>query len=184
MDPETAAAGVSSGTLRPEMHPLAKISGTGTGSLNPSAGDLAVKARWGYRSGSGAIMPGQGRAVERGYEPEELAAMQRGSEQLNMAYDEMLSALGETTYDVYLSNAAYWKNVPARVWEYTTGGYRVVKKWLSYRELEVLARPLSVEEARYLRDVARRIAALLLMGPRLDKNYRSVVASGRGLHRP
>jgi hypothetical protein len=31
-------------------------------------------------------------------------------------------------------------NVPPRVWDYTLGGYQVIKKWLNYREQSVLGR--------------------------------------------
>jgi hypothetical protein len=64
--------------------------------------------------------------------------MESFSLNFGMSPEEVLAALGETTYDVYLNDGAYWMNVPARVWEYTSGGYRVVKKWLSYREERVL----------------------------------------------
>ncbi len=64
--------------------------------------------------------------------------------------------------------------MPSRVWEYTIGGYQVIKKWLSYRELELLHRPLTAEEVREVRDMARRIAALLLLTPSLDANYQAV----------
>ena len=69
------------------------------------------------------------------------------------------------------NDRAYWCNVPLRVWEYTLGGYQVIKKWLSYREKELLDRSLSVEEARYITEMARRIAAILLLSPVLDANY-------------
>jgi hypothetical protein len=45
---------------------------------------------------------------------------------------------------------------------------------LSYREKELLGRGLTKEEARHVTDMARRIAALLLMGPALDANYEAV----------
>jgi hypothetical protein len=54
------------------------------------------------------------------------------------------------------------------------GGYQVMKKWLSYREKALLGRGLTVEEAKEVRDMARRIAALLLLRPALDANYRAV----------
>jgi hypothetical protein len=41
--------------------------------------------------------------------------------------------------DVYLNDVAYWKGIPARVWDYTIGGYQVIKKWLSYRDLNCWA---------------------------------------------
>ena len=82
--------------------------------------------------------------------------------------------LGERTCDVYLNDNAYWKNIPARVWDYTIGGYQVIKKWLSYRELELLGRPLTPEEAREVMNMARRIAAIVLLEPALDANYQAV----------
>ena len=66
--------------------------------------------------------------------------------------------------------------MPARVWSYTLGGYQVLKKWLSYRELALLGRGLKLEEVEHVRDVARRIAALRLLGPALDANYVAVKA--------
>ena len=82
--------------------------------------------------------------------------------------------LSERTCDVYLNDVAYWKNIPARVWEYTIGGYQVIKKWLSYRELELLGRPLTPDEAREAMNMARRIAAIVLLEPALDANYQAV----------
>ena len=64
--------------------------------------------------------------------------------------------------------------MPARVWNYHVGGYQVLKKWLSYREREVLGRDLSAAEVNEVRDMARRIAALLLLEPALDANYDSI----------
>jgi hypothetical protein len=61
--------------------------------------------------------------------------------------------------------------MPLRVWKYTIGGYQVMKKWLSYRERALLGRDLKVEEARYVTEMARRIAAILLLEPALDANY-------------
>jgi hypothetical protein len=81
------------------------------------------------------------------------------------------------THDVYLNNAAYWRNVPETVWGYTVGGYPVMKKWLSYREFELLGRALTPDEAREVTHMARRIAALILLQPELDKNYQAVKAA-------
>lgn len=46
---------------------------------------------------------------------------------------------GATACDVFLNYRAYWRNIPANVWEYHIGGYQVIKKWLSYREEKILA---------------------------------------------
>lgn len=40
----------------------------------------------------------------------------------------------------------------------------------------MLGRPLTVEEARYVTEMIRRIAALLLLEPALDATYRAVSA--------
>ena len=73
------------------------------------------------------------------------------------------AALGDTTFDIYLNDRAYWRNVPAVVWRYKLGGYQVLKKWLSYRERNILGRPLKPEEVQHFTDTARRIAAVLLL---------------------
>ena len=71
---------------------------------------------------------------------------------------------------------ANWRCVPSRVWGYTIGGYQVIKKWLSYRERPLLGRDLSPDEARYVTEMVRRIAAILLLEPALDANYAAVKA--------
>lgn len=74
----------------------------------------------------------------------------------------------------FLKLAQSGGDAPARVWEYTIGGYPVIKKWLSYREEKVLERPLRLEEVREVTGMARRIAAILLLQPALDANYQAV----------
>jgi hypothetical protein len=121
--------------------------------------DLAVTAGWGHAGKGGVTMPGKGRLIERDYTPEERDIM-----------------LGDRTCDVYLNDVAYWKNIPLRVWEYTIGGYQVIKKWLSYREEKLLGRPMTKDEVRWVQEMARRIAAILLLEPALDENYRAIKA--------
>ena len=74
---------------------------------------------------------------------------------------EAARTLGDTTFDVHLNGRAYWRNVPAAVWGYKLGGYQVLKKWLSYREQNVLGRPLKLEEVQHFTDTARRIGGIL-----------------------
>jgi hypothetical protein len=62
--------------------------------------------------------------------------------------------LGEITRDIYLNDVAYWRNVPERVWGYTISGYQVMKKWLSYREADLLGRSLIPEEVREVTNMA------------------------------
>ena len=113
--------------------------------------DFAVNARWGHFGVGDAVMPGRGRIVERAYGQEERASFARH-----------VAALGETTFDVYLNGDAFWRNVPSVVWDYRLGGYQVLKKWLSYREYQVLGRRLHAQEVQHFTDTARRIGAFLL----------------------
>lgn len=76
--------------------------------------------------------------------------------------------------DIYLNDAVCWRNVPMSVWEYTIGGYQVIKKWLSYREKTLLGRGLTREEVRHVTDTSRRIAALIGMRGELDGSYKAV----------
>jgi len=97
-------------------------------------------------------------------------------EEVPATEQERVPQLGACTCDVYLNDVACWSNIPIRVWQYTIGGYQVIKKWLSYREKRLLGRALSKEEVRYVQGMARRIAAILLLEPALDANYQNVRA--------
>ena len=169
LDPETPAPGVSTGTIRPELKVLGVLTRTDGKQVNPKVGHLDITAGWGHAGKGGVTMPARGKSVEREYTKDEVAALTHGGA-------EWRSLLGQTTRDIYLNDHAYWANVPERVWEYTLGGYQVIKKWLSYRVRELLGRGLTVEEARYVGEMVRRIAAILLLGPALDANYAAVKA--------
>jgi hypothetical protein len=135
-----------------------------------------VVARWGIAGKGGICMPSAGRLESRPYTEAERAAIAQGAGRLGLDEAAALTCLGETTCDVYLNDVAYWRNVPAKVWSYTLGGYQVMKKWLSYREKALLGRGLTVAEVAEVTAIARRIAALLLLQPALDANYRAVKA--------
>jgi hypothetical protein len=85
-----------------------------------------------------------------------------GARTLSLSGKDALEELGDKTCDVYLNEIAYWSNIPVRVWDYTIGGYQAIKKWLSYCEEPLLGRPLTKDEVRYVQEMARRIAILLL----------------------
>jgi hypothetical protein len=162
LDPETPVAGITSGKIRPELKTIAVVSRIGTGNLDPN-NDFALTAGWGHAGQNSVTMPGRGKVSDRPYTPEE-----------QMAITAFLEQLGTATRDIYLNDIAYWKNIPDRVWSYTIGGYQVIKKWLSYRELELLGRSLKQEEVIEVTQMARRIAAILLLEPELDANYEAV----------
>ncbi len=157
LDTETHVAGVTSGALRPELASIGVLRHTSGGNLNPAAGDLELRAGWGHKGSGGVTMPGKGKTRIRDYTEAERAAASAHP--------------GAQTLDVYLNDVAFWSCIPAPVWEYTIGGYQVIKKWLSYRELENLGRSLTGEEAREVTRIARRIGALLVMEDELNRNY-------------
>ncbi len=148
LDPEAPVPGVTEGALCPEIAAIAVPSTVDK--RNMSGDDFALTAGWGHYGSGDAVMPGQGRIVEREYTPDERAALA-----------DALPTLGDTTLDVYLNERAFWRNVPAAIWGYKLGGYQVLKKWLSYRECDVLGRALLPEEVLYFAEIARRVGGIM-----------------------
>ena len=151
LDPDTPVPGVTTGTLRPDIATIAVP--TTVNGRNMTGDDFALTAGWGHYGTGEAVMPGQGRVVERVYTPDERAALVGATGRSPLH--------GNTTFDIYLNGNAYWRNVPAAVWRYKLGGYQVLKKWLSYRERAVLGRALRPEEVLYFAEIARRIGAIV-----------------------
>ena len=150
LNPETPVPGVTQAPLRPEIAAIA-IPDTASG-RNMAGEDFAITVGWGRHGQGDAVMPGQGKAIERTFTPDELAAL-----------SDSLPQLGETTLDIHLNGNAFWRNVPAAVWHYKLGGCQVLKKRLSYREQSVLQRPARPEEVQQFAEIARRIAAILMI---------------------
>ena len=136
--------------LRPEIASIAVPTTTDGGNMTPE--DFALTAGWGHFGSGQAVMPGQGRAHERDYTADERAAL-----------GDAVQTLGDTTFDIYLNDRAYWRNIPSAVWTYKLGGYQVLKKWLSYRDQNILSRPLHPQEVQHLTNTTRRITAILLL---------------------
>ena len=85
----------------------------GGGALTPA--EFSLTAGWGSGGQGRITMPGKGKTESR-----------------VAAADEQHAALGSApTLDVYLNATACWKNVAQPVWDFTIGGYQVMKKWLS-----------------------------------------------------
>jgi Type ISP C-terminal specificity domain len=99
-----------------------------------------------------------------------LEALSKGANEIGMSVERMIELLG-SPLDIYLNETTHWKCVPSAVWEYVIGGYQIIKKWLSYRDVSVMDRPLSKEEAREVTSMVRRIAAIILMTDTLNSNY-------------
>jgi hypothetical protein len=146
LDAETPVAGVTAGRISEELKAVAVFTRADGQPVNPDAGDLELTAGWGHAGKGGVTMPGRGK----------------------------VETVGDAL-DIYLNGLTCWRNVPVPVWEYTIGGYQVIKKWLSYREKPLLGRGLAVAEVRYVTETARRIAALLALQSDLDANYCAVL---------
>ncbi len=165
LDIETPVNGVTAATVRPELVKIAVVTRLTKDKLN-----LSLNAGWGHAGKGGVTMPGKGKLETRGYTAEEAEALGCGDKSPH-------SLFGSSTHDVFLNDTACWRNVPEKVWNYTIGGYQVLKKWLSYREHALLGRALTPDEAREVVHIARRIAALILLQPELDANYQRVKAA-------
>ena len=153
LNPDISVPSITQQPLKPEIAAIA-VPTTANGH-NMAGDDFAVTAGWGRLGQGDAVMPGRGQAAERALTAEERATM-----------SGLLPALSETTFDIHLNANAYWRNVPAAVWHYKLGGYQVLKKWLSYREHEILQRPVHLDEVQHFADTARRIAAILMITSR------------------
>ena len=55
-------------------------------------------------------------------------------------------------------------------------GCHFIRPQLSYRESDILGRPLTPDEVREVTAITRRIAAILLLQPQLDANYAAIIA--------
>lgn len=154
LDPETDVRGVTSSPIREELRGLAELTAPKVfPPSNPKHGnyavDLALTARWGYAGQGGVVMPGPG--------------------------DVRSGTRGAGFVDVHLNATTRWKDVPVAVWNYTLGGYQVLKKWLSYREAVLLGRPLTADEALDFTKHVRRLTALLALHAELDLHYQASI---------
>ena len=177
LDPETPVEGVTTLQVRPDLKGLGELtvrqqgvagfpactqaetppakhsaaksakgrSDAGSKACNTLTPDLAIAARWGYAGQGGVTMPGPGMTTP--------------------------GTRGEGYLDIHLNATTRWKDVPEQVWNYTLGGYQVLKKWLSYRESALLGRPLTSDEAQHFTHHVRRITAILALHEKLDAHY-------------
>lgn len=160
LDTEAAVPGVTSGMVAEHLRVLGNV----------SSSDLRVNAGWGSRDSKGRVNPGRGKTERREWTETEKAALRKGFVVDDIDEARGLAMLGGAI-DVYLNDGTFWRAVPETVWNYAIGGYLVIKKWLSYRDDDILGRPITKEEAREVTAIVRRLTAIVLLGDRLDDNY-------------
>jgi hypothetical protein len=147
LDPEAPVPGVTAGKIRDDFKHIAVFQRVDGKPAKPESGDLDLTAGWGHAGKGDVTMPGKGKMIAR----------------------------NKGAYDIYLNDNSCWRNIPESIWDYTIGGYQVIKKWLSYREKPLLGRGLTPDEVRYVTEMARRLAAILAMQTSLDDNYLKVI---------
>ncbi len=172
LDTEKQVAGITAGKLPDALRTICVP--THAAGLQFQDKDFRVTANWGYGGKNGITMPGKGKTNLRDYSQTELDALDKTGEESGLKLEEMLEILGAKTFDVYLNDNAFWRNVPENAWNYYIGGYQVLKKWLSYREFALLGRNLKLEEITEVTNIIRRISAILLLEPKLNENYRKI----------
>jgi hypothetical protein len=127
LDVDAPVKDVTTGSIGADLKTIGVMSRVGGGQLNPDGGDLEVTSGWGHFGSKGIVMPGAGQIVKRQRTPIEVSSMLQGLEVRGGEPGPALALLGQTTYDVYLNETAFWKNVPLGAWKFTLGGYQVLK---------------------------------------------------------
>jgi hypothetical protein len=170
LDSEASINGVTSGALQ-----------SGLASISVPTGKDYNVIGWGHaqvsRTGGTIVMPRPGTVVSRLWTAEEMNALTEIGRRHDMDMEATMVVLGATACDIYMNGSTYWRGVPERVWAYNLGGYPVLKKWLSYREADLLGRALHPQEVRYFAEVVRRITEVLAYGPELDAAHSAVRAA-------
>lgn len=174
LDTELQVPGVTTGPFHVPLATVGRLVRKGGGTLGGA--ELAVIG-WGRGGRGEPVMPGAGNVTERAdYNEPEREALAAAAERLEEDIVGLIDRLGPPI-DVRLNDIASIQCVPASVYELTIGGYQVLKKWLSYRDFEVIGRPMTVAEAREATTIVRRLTAYVLMQPALDASYEAIKAS-------
>ena len=100
-------------------------------------------------------MPGKGKIIERDYTAKSQRRLRKGAALGSRQADQALKLLGAHARRLPQQSRLLEEH-SIRVWEYTIGGYQVIKKWLSYREREILGRGLTTDEVHAVTEIARR----------------------------
>ncbi len=138
LDTEKPLGTAANGGIPSVPFNIGRISKTGGGNLNPNSGDFDLTIGWGHGGKDGVCMPGRGKIETR------------------KQTDTLLKrAFGEETSTSTSTAQPFGRTFPPAVWDYTIGGYQVIKKWLSYRRKDGLGRGLTMEETEYVTEMIR-----------------------------
>jgi hypothetical protein len=163
LDAEVEIEGVTQGALLAGLAAIAL----------PYGNSYQVTAGWGSiqrkDNGTRLVMPGLGMSTERDWSDAEREALSDIAARYHLDLPSLLEVIGSRAVDIQINATSGWRGIPTKVWMYTAGGYQALKKWLSYRETEVIGRPLRGEEILHFAQIARRITEVLAMGPALNE---------------
>jgi hypothetical protein len=130
--------------------------------------DRMVTTLWGISTKGRAVRSLGGEIKERPYGSRLSGQIVDLAQEMELDAGECLHRLGDNAVDVFLNPDICWSGVPKAAWEYSIGGRRVLTKWLSYRDVRVLERPLTEREIENFTDTTRRLVVLTLIGLQLD----------------
>jgi hypothetical protein len=126
-DSRSPVAGVTTGKICDELKAAAVFQRVDGKPAQPDTGDLDLTAGWGHAAKGGVTMPGMGKRVRR----------------------------DDGACDVFLNDVACWRNIPEPVWDYTIGGYQIIKRMIVAQAQTERVRLISHDEVvrKYLVDV-------------------------------
>lgn len=85
--------------------------------------------------------------------------------------EDCLERLGVNYANGRINKEVWWIDIPGAAWDFTIGGRKVLRKWLSYRDHRVIKRPLTPVEMEQFSDIARRLVMIILIGVKLDQMW-------------
>ena len=109
--------------------------------------DFSVHDDWGRKS-RGAVFPGKGLKPTTTCDINVIDPMTGGP-------------LSVSTCSLAINEKLKLENVPVEVLEFEISGYKVIKKWLSYRSKKVIGRDLIIDEISELKEICVRLYLII-----------------------
>ena len=180
LDSDTPVPGVTAGTLRPEIAAIA-VPAT-SDDRNMTGKDFALTAGWGHYGAGEAVMPGQGKAIERAYTPAERDALpsrhtgasrnpELPSQPKPLGQGETANRAPESISAASILGENHLRHLPQRARLLAQRPRQRLalqaRRLPSPQEMALLPRthhpppPLKPEEVQHFTDTARRIGAIL-----------------------
>ncbi len=128
-----------------------------------------VSDDWGVPARGSAVRAREGAFDVRWMEGALMKCVFRLAEAMELPSEDCLERLGSNYANGRINSIVWFMDIPGAAWEFTIGGRKVLRKWLSYRDHRVIKRPLTVQEMEQFSNIARRLVVLTLLGIKLDR---------------